>query len=242
MTLSKHPLIGLEFNGRSVYSDLTNEDEMKDADKRKLVLILFFGSLWGLSEAVFGGLLYAAEIKWASIYLGAWALLLLALARSMLNIPGTSTAIGAVAAVFRLVNAGLFICHLGGIFILAAAFDIAAGLILKKSFSEKRDGLFRISGTVGTGILSAYLSNGLFALIFTFIIRYEYWAAGGWPKVLDHTFGTGSLLALAAGICVTLGWRIGESSRKFALMKPAFAPRFVLALSVGFWIIGRFAG
>ena len=215
---------------------------MKNSGMNKWVLIFFVGSIWGLSEALFGGLLYASEIRGASIYLGAWALFLLSSARYLTNIPGTSTAIGTIAVLFRLVNAGMYICHLGGIFLLGVAFDIAATLLLKHSHTKKGKGALQLARTSGTGVLSSLLSNGLFAFIFTFIVRYSYWASGGWPKVIDHTFVNGGWMALSATISVTLGWKLGQNSRRFARLNLVLANRFALALSLGFWIIGHFVG
>jgi hypothetical protein len=213
---------------------------MKRIKLRDWIWILLIGSLWGLSEALLGDLLYSIQVPQASVYLGAWALLLLAAARKTVNVPGTSSAMGAVAALFRLVNAGFFICHLGGIILLGAAFDLAASLWLREMPGKKPELPSQALRTAGTGILSAFISNGSFALIFAFVVRYEYWAAGGWPKVLDHTFVSGGLLALAAAVCVPLGWKLGGKAQDVWRFSPAAG--YALALTVSFWIIGRIVG
>lgn len=215
---------------------------MKNFNPKNLIWILLFGSLWGLSEAFVGGLLYSADIAQASVYLGAWALLLLAAARKMVNVPGTSVLIGSVAVLFRLVNTGFFICHLGGIFLLGAAFDLTASLIIRRK-EEPRKSVFSQTMSLGrTGLLSAFLSNGSFALIFAFIIRYEYWLAGGWAKVLEHTFISGGLLSLAAAVCVPVGWTLGAKVLEFSSRNFSLAARYATALSVVFWIMGRLKG
>jgi hypothetical protein len=200
-----------------------------------LVWVILFGSLWGMSEVFGGGALYEADIPSASVWLSVWALFLLAFARTLLHTPGTSTAIGAVAAVFRLVNAGPFICHLLGIFLLGVAFDLAASFLWKR----KTKGFFR-KGL--TGILSAYGGYALFALIITYIIRYETWVAGGWPKVADHIFASGSLAAAAAAVIVPFGYMIGRRTKLAGSLSSRWAYSGALVLSLLLWVVGRMAG
>ena len=69
------------------------------------VLLFVFGSLWGLLEVVGSKALYEANIPNASVYLSASGFFLLAVARRLFNKRGTSSVIGGLAALFRLVNA-----------------------------------------------------------------------------------------------------------------------------------------
>jgi len=203
---------------------------------QKWAWLLFFGSLWGLSEVVGGGLLYAADIPRASIFLGVWALFLLATARGLLDRPGSSTLIAGVAALFKLVNAGPFICHLLGIFLLGAAFDAAASIWSRSSLSST---LRRIL----TGITAAYGGYALFALSITYLIRYEYWAEVGWPKVSQYIFVSGSLTALLAALVVPAGCLLSSRVLSGLRVRP---PRWLyagtLAATALFWILGRFSG
>jgi hypothetical protein len=218
------------------------EDGMGENILNKWIWVLVFGSLWGLSEAVLGGILYEADVPGASVYVGAWALLILAAARRLINQPGTSTALGGIAALFRLINSGFFICHLGGIFLLGAAFDLAAGLWLRVKTGNGESIPYHSPRTAGAGILSALISNASFALIFTFIIRYEFWVSGGWSKVLEHAFVAGGLLALAAAITVPLGWRLGAEALEMSRRNFPLVSRLALGLTLSFWIIGRIMG
>ena len=65
-------------------------------DIKKWTWLVLFGSLWGLSEVAGGGILYTIEIPGASIFLAAWAFLILAVARGIVDKPGSSIVIGAV--------------------------------------------------------------------------------------------------------------------------------------------------
>jgi hypothetical protein len=85
--------------------------------------IAALGSLWGLSEVVGGEAFFKDNIPFASVWLSAWAFFLLGIGRGLMNVPGTSIALGAVAALFKLVNASPYYCHLLGIVCLGLAFD-----------------------------------------------------------------------------------------------------------------------
>lgn len=204
-------------------------------DIKNWAWFLLFGSLWGLSEVAGGGILYAVEVPSASIFLAAWALFILAVARGLVNKPGSSTVIGAVAMLFKLVNASPFICHLLGIFMLGLAFDIAATLLGR---SERR---FSFRNML-TGIVSAYGGYALFALSITYVIRYDMWAQGGWPKVAHHIFVSGSIAALVAAAVVPVGYYLGAGSLSLQAKRPRWLYAGTMAGVVLLWILGRFAG
>jgi len=204
-------------------------------DIKNWAWFLLFGSLWGLSEVAGGGILYAVEVPSASIFLAAWALFILAVARGFVNLPGSSTVIGAVATLFKLVNASPFICHLLGIFMLGLAFDIAATLLGR---SERRLS-FR---NMFTGIVSAYGGYAFFALSITYIVRYHTWVQGGWPKVAHHMFISGSIAALVAAAVVPVGYYLGAGSLSLQAKRPRWLYAGTMAGVALLWILGRIAG
>ena len=204
-------------------------------DIKNWAWLLFFGSLWGISEVAAGGVLYNNDVPHSSIILTTWALLMLAFARGIVNKPGTSTVIGAVATLFKLVNAAPFICHLAGIFALGVAFDVVFSLIQKKEV--------KISWKTSlTGIVSAYGGYALFALFITYIIRYSFWVEEGFPKVIDHIFVSGSLAALAAAVIVPLGYKLGIGSEHAVVKRPRWFYTGTLTGAVILWVLGRFVG
>ncbi|MBC8359628.1 MAG: hypothetical protein H8E54_11875, partial [Candidatus Aminicenantes bacterium] len=95
------------------------------------VWLLLFGSLWGLVEVVVGGALLKDNMPYASVMLAAWAFLVLAVGRGVLNKPGTSPLIAVFAVLFKLANAAPFFCHLLGIFSLGLVFDIFSPLLMR---------------------------------------------------------------------------------------------------------------
>ena len=196
---------------------------------------ILFGSLWGINEVVMGEVLSTSEVPHFSVLLTVIALLILAVARGIVNKPGSSTAIGMIAALFKLANAAPFYCHLLGIFMVGLTFDIFASLLIKsEKTSAVKCGL--------TGILSAYSGNILFALVITYIIRYETWVSGGWPKVSDHIFVSGSLTALAAAAIVPLGAWLGQKRRVFLFLYSRWAYSSALAVILLLWAVGQLAG
>ena len=194
--------------------------------------ILLFGSLWGINEVMTGEFLFHNQVFLASVWLAAWAFFILAVGRGVVNRPGTSALIAAIAAGFKLVNGPPFYCHLLAIFLLGVGFDLAASLVLKKeSRAAFRQGL--------TGVLGAYGGFALFALIITYVIRYKYWVAGGSAKVLEHIFVDGSVAAIVSAFLVPLGYRIGSVGWPALERHPRWSSAAAAAGVIILWILGR---
>jgi len=199
------------------------------------ILLLVFGSLWGIMEVVGGEAFFKNNVPYASVWLSAWAFFMLGIARGPINKPGSSTVVGATAALFKLVNAAPYFCHLLGIFFLGLVFDIAATAWIK---NEKK----RSFRTFLPGIVAAYGGYALFAIVITYIIRYEPWVAGGTAKVLNHIFVGGSMAALASLVLVPLGLRIGLGSETAVERRPKWALAGALIALIVLWTVGRFIG
>jgi len=199
------------------------------------VWLLLFGSLWGIVEVVAGGALLKDKMPYASVMLAAWAFLVLAVGRGILNKPGTSTLIAVFAVLFKLANVAPFFCHLLGIFSLGLVFDIFSTLLMR----GERKVSYRNSLS---GALSAYGGYALFALVITYLVRYEYWIAGGLPKVLHHIFVSGSFAALLAVMVVPLGFWIGVNGGVLAERRPRWTYAGTVAALVFLWALGKVAG
>jgi len=199
---------------------------------RQMVWLLVLGSIWGMSELIFGRVLIEANVAYSSAWLNGWAFFILAVARGIVNKPGSSIALGAIAALFKLVNAAPFFCHLLGIFLIGFAFDIAYTILMKH---KKR--IYYWSSLVG--VVGAYSGYALFALIITYIIRYKVWAIEGLSKVLNHIFVTGSYAALIALGVVPLGFWFGTRGRNLTRNHWRWAIRGALVALVVIWTLGR---
>lgn len=195
--------------------------------------LLVFGSLWGIMEVVGGEAFFKNNVPYASVWLSGWALLMLGIARGLINRPGSSTLVGGTATLFKLAYAAPYFCHLLGIFYIGLVFDLAASAWLK---NEKK-----LSWRVfSTGVVTAYGGYSLFAVTITCVARYGPWVAGGTSKVLNHILAGGSLAAAVSLVLVPLGLRIGVGSETAARRNPGWATAGALAVLVILWTIGRF--
>jgi drug/metabolite transporter (DMT)-like permease len=204
-------------------------------DLKTWVLLLMFGSLWGFSEVFAGEFLYSQRVPFASVWLSAFALFILGLSRGLINKPGSSTAIGATAALFKLMNAAPYWCHLLGIAFLGLVFDLAASAWMKRG---QRPGW----KTVLSGIVTAYGGYASFAVLITYVARYDPWVRGGTARILRHILVGGSLAAVAAAITVTLGYVMGTRTEKSTPTEPGWAFAGSLVVLIALWTLGRVIG
>ncbi len=157
--------------------------------KEYILAILFFGGLWGISEAVLGDALYSANVPYASVPLTVIGFVLMAVARVYFPQIGTATLIAACAMLYKFLNAPFFACHILGIFLTGVCYDLFVSV-------------FKIKNRSLSAAAAVYLSYTLFALMITYIFRYEHWVQAGFAGVLRHIVISGSMAALACAILV----------------------------------------
>lgn len=202
---------------------------------RPIMWLFLFGSIWGINEVFLGKILYENEIINSPIILTVIALFLLAISRGMINKPGSSALIGAFAAIFRLANTAPSYCHLLGIFLLGVTFDVFASMLIKQEDKTPvKLGL--------TGAVSAFGNNALFALLITYVFRYEYWVVGGISKVSHHIFVSGTISALLAAFVVPLGFFVGKNGGIFANRRPRWSYAGTILGSITLWVVALFLG
>lgn len=166
--------------------------------KREYILgVLFFGGVWGISEAVLGGALYSAGVPHASVLLTAVGLAVLTLARSYFPRRGTGTLIAACAMLYKFLNSPFFGCHLLGILMTGACYDLMFDVLKVRLKSV---------GAAAT----VYLSYAAFAVMITYVFRYDHWVQGGLNAVLRHILVGGSMAAAVCAVVVPLAARLGE--------------------------------
>ncbi len=200
-----------------------------------LIWLILFGAAWGIFEAYLGEVLDSTSGKYSSVWLAMGAFIMLAAARAIVNKPGSSFAIGGIAALLRLANADPFVCHLLGILLLGLAFDITATLLFNR---EKRVYLSAVLSALG----AVYLSNTLFALANTYIVGHQRWVDGGLSRIADHILVAGSLAALGALLAAPLGCWIGRRARRLANERPQWVYSAATAAALILWAVGLLAG
>jgi len=197
--------------------------------------LFLLGSIWGINEVFLGEILYRNDVQNSSVILTVMALFILAISRGMMNKPGSSSLIGIFAALFRLANTAPSYCHLLGIFLLGATFDVFSSLLIKNKEKEPlRWG--------ATGMLSAFVNNALFALLITYVFRYEYWIAGGLSKVSHHILISGSIITVTAAFIVPLGFFVGINGRTLSDRRPRWSYAGTILGSIALWTVARFLG
>jgi hypothetical protein len=116
---------------------------------------------------------------------------------------------------------------------LGATFDIFSSLLIKNE--EKMPLKWGL-----TGAMSAFGNNAFFALLITYVFRYEYWVVGGISKVFHHIFVSGSISALLAAFLVPLGFLVGKSGGIFANNRPRWSYAGTILGSIALWIFALF--
>jgi hypothetical protein len=197
--------------------------------KEYIIAVLFFGGLWGISEAVLGDALYRSDVPHASVPLTAIGFVVMTIAREYYPQKGTTTLIAACAMLYKFLNVPFFACHLLGILLTGICYDLFFSVL-------------RIKNRPISAAAATYLSYALFALMITYIFRYEYWVQGGFTKVLNHIGIAGSMAALACAILVPAGFRLGERLRTTSenpfRLKLHVVPSSVLGVTMALWIFG----
>ena len=198
--------------------------------KKEYILgILFFGGLWGISEAVLGDVLYSANIPYASVPLTIIGFIIMTMARVYFPKMGTATFIAAFAMLYKFLNVPFYGCHLLGILMTGMCYDLFFSVIKIKKPS--------LSAAAAT-----YLSYALFGLMITYVFQYEHWVQAGFSGVLRHIAISGSIAALGCAVCVPncigLTERLKTKLIQCFNMRLQLVPGGVLAITIGLWVFG----
>jgi len=195
--------------------------------KEHILGVLFFGGLWGICEAVPGDALYSAKVPYASVPLTMIGFAVMTIARVYFPQKGTATLIAICAMLFKFLNVPFFACHLLGILLMGLCYDLF--------FS-----VFKIKSRSLSALAAVYLNYALFALMITYVFRYDHWVQAGFAEVLRHVGISGSIAALGCAILVPASLRLGEQLKANYLrpfnLKRQLVPSGVLALTIGLWI------
>ena len=185
--------------------------------KKNILWILVLGSVWGVAEIFGKDLLADIGVGGASIWLAAWAILLLSIGRGIWNKIGSSTIIGLIAAAFKFAGPSTNYCHLLGIAALGVFFDIFASSLLARGRSQWwRHAL--------VGLLTAYCARAFFVAYSVHVAQSERWVEGGTQMAFDHVVRGGSMVALATLLLAPLGFRIGKKAAAILSGNPAGDP------------------
>ncbi|MGD2094691.1 MAG: hypothetical protein PVH77_06765 [Phycisphaerales bacterium] len=191
--------------------------------------VLFFGGLWGTSEAILGGALYSAKIPYSSVPLTIVGFIIMTIARVYFPQTGTATFVAAGAMLYKFLNVPFFACHLLGILMTGLCYDLFFSVL-------------RIKNSSLSAAAATYSSYALFGLMITYVFQYEHWVQMGFSGVLRHTGISGSMAALGCAVFVPIWLYISERLRANRIkpfnLRLQLVPSGVLAVTIGLWIFG----
>ncbi len=210
-------------------------------DKRKLILgIVLFGSIWGGMEAIvtsnMGGI---GTLIPRSVVLALIALVVLSYARFALPKKGTTLAIGLIAAGFKFLGLPMLMgCQ------FAAVVGQAVILELAFSLAENRGWFHKPIPMTAVVIVSCFANFLTFSFSQAYIFGNHWWVDRGVSGLLEWSFTTGAVAALASAVGFALSLVLVKTSlssfeRFTEAQRPAFA-RSAIAVSACCWIIGAF--
>jgi hypothetical protein len=184
---------------------------------KNIVWVLALGAVWGVAELFGKDLLADFGVGGASIWLAAWAILLLSIGRGLWNKIGSSAIIGLIAAAFKFAGPSTNHCHLLGIAALGVIFDIfASSLLAQGRLQWWRPAL--------VGVLTAFSARAFFVWFSVSVAQSGRWIEGGTQMAIDHVVLGGSVVAVAALLLAPLGFRIGKKAAEALSGSPAEDP------------------
>jgi len=203
---------------------------MKIRMRRDYLLgILFFSSLWGVSEAILGGYLYRNNIPFASAPLTVVAFMILTIARCYFPQGGSATFMGSIAMLYKFLNTPFFACHLLAIFFLGLSYDLV--------FSCSK-----IKSKAILSLVATYLGYILFAFSITYIFRYHFWIEEGLQKIIRYVGISGTLAALANLMAVPINFKLGQILKNRMMnpfeFKSGLATGSLSLITLALWFLG----
>lgn len=204
-------------------------------NKRRLIItVLLASAVWGLCEALLGEYLYR-DMSFTppiprGVLLSVIGVCVLAVARRVAPLPGSSLAIGVLAACYKGLNTN-YACHLLAIACLAGGFDLAASVVRRRY--EKHLLWRSLAGAGGT-----LVGFWAFGMLITFAIQYHYWYPVTWEKFGNYMLVQAAMTALAAALLVPLAdgatRRVMQADLRTG--SPAWAKTLTAASAIGLWV------
>jgi hypothetical protein len=165
--------------------------------KRLIILsLVLFASLWGLAELALGELSLTAGIPRAPI-LTAIGVFFLVLTRRAWHIPGSTFAMGTIAAAYKFLQHPVWGCKIAAVLMVGAVFDLGFSIheSARASAAAKR-GLSSPEPVRGPVLLAPVLTFAVFVLFSYFardVLHNPFWADPS--RMRDYMFVQGPIAA-----------------------------------------------
>ncbi len=208
-------------------------------DKKKIILtIILFGSIWGGLEAIVTTSMEGVgTLIPRSVVLAFVALLVLTYGRYVLPLRGSTLLVGLIACGFKFLS-------LPTIMFCQAAAVVGQALILEIAFTLAADkGWFKKAMPMAAVVIvSSFANSLLFSFSQAYLFQNHWWLDRGFAGLLNWSFSTGSLAALAslAGFAISfllIKVSVAQFSRFAELRRSAYV-RTAIVVSICCWVAG----
>lgn len=199
--------------------------------KKDILVILFLGSLVGLSELFISSL----KIPYSSVFLSTITLLYLSIGRRMYPFKGSTLIIITIALLFKITEAGVFTCKPTALIMLGVGYEIFASLIIPGKESK-------IMNFVWASVFTSLVVFIAFAAFQTWIVHNNAW---NMKRILNYVAVKGPLTAVFSGVGTYAGiYAIEFLSKKisWANLRDTSITQLILGAGIIFlWIAGQVA-
>lgn len=181
----------------------------------KLLLVLFFGAVFGALELFGRDALRTAGVEHKSAPLYAIGIIILYASKRVVHFPGSVAIMALIASLFKATSGNFFPCTAAAVMINGVVFDI-----FYSTFKGRLDSSL-VWRTVAAPVI-VYVSYAAFAILAAFILREGSWGADGWAGVRSYLFTSAVFASLYSMVTIHLGYYLGGALRLFVpVRRPA---------------------
>ena len=200
---------------------------------KKILWVLFFGSLIGLIETLIGSF----NIPYRSIILSSITLSLLSIARLQNPKTGTSFFIIVIAVLFKINSFGVcactttvFLCGPTALLLLGIGYEVFASLLISKK-------TFRYLNFVLTCVITSIIAFSIFAVMNTYILH-----AWNLNRLAEYIFIKGIFTAIASSAISILGLFLIRTYKKpyYSKFNPYVINSLLSSVIIALWLFGSF--
>jgi hypothetical protein len=203
----------------------------------KILVVLLLGSLWGALELFGRDILRAAGVPEKSAVLFGLGIIILYASKRLVDFPGSVVVMALIAGLFKTASSYFFPCQFAAVMINGIIFDVTY-TALKKHLNSS----LAIRVLIAPAIVS--LSYAGFALVATFVLREESWAAQGWEGIRSFLLVDAVTASLITIVTINFGYYLGNAIQPYALLRTLRLPAAIfriasIVLVAAIWIAGQ---
>ncbi|MCK4578987.1 MAG: hypothetical protein KAU50_09365 [Candidatus Marinimicrobia bacterium] len=153
-------------------------------NRRSLVHVAVFGSLWGFSEATLGTVLHMLNLPFSGLILSAIGLIIILVARTYNNVPGSTVMMALIAAFVKVISFSTV--KLGPF----------TGIIMEGILTEV---IFLTIGIGRTGFITAGITVAIYPVLQNILVKTILFGIAFVPVILELVDGISENVGYGAG-------------------------------------------